>query len=291
MSAAIHGDEIGGVEIIRRLLRLKALRRLVGTLIAVPVVNVYGFVAHSRYLPDRRDLNRAFPGSPTGSLTSRLADVFMREIVSNATHGIDLHTGALHRTNLPQVRVSLAHAEAERLSRAFGAPVVLDANLRDGSLRQAVLEQDLPMLVYEGGEALRFDEISIRAGLRGVVSVMRELEMLPRTQGRRRPPDPFVARSSVWVRAPESGVLRTIVRLGDHVEKGQELAMVSDPLGDESVPLDSPVGGLVIGRTQLPLVNAGDAVFHVASFEEPERVAERVGSFQEALFPDVLDDS
>jgi len=120
---------------------------------------------------------------------------------------------------------------------------------------------------------------------------MRELEMLPRTQGRRRPPDPFVARSSVWVRAPESGVLRTIVRLGDHVEKGQELAMVSDPLGDESVPLDSPVGGLVIGRTQLPLVNAGDAVFHVASFEEPERVAERVGSFQEALFPDVLDDS
>ncbi len=140
LSAAVHGDEINGVEIIRRVLTRPALRSLRGALIAVPVVNVFGFVSLSRYLPDRRDLNRSFPGSATGSLAARLAGTFIREIVEKATHGIDLHAGAVHRSNLPQVRACLDDPETTRLARAFGAPVIINANLRDGSLRQSVLE-------------------------------------------------------------------------------------------------------------------------------------------------------
>ncbi len=139
VSAAIHGDELNGVEIIRRLLEVKALRRLSGTLVAVPVVNVYGLIHQSRYLPDRRDLNRSFPGFAEGSLAARVAHLFIDEIVRHCSHGIDLHTGAIHRTNLPQIRANLDDAETERLAIAFGVPVVLNAALRDGSLREAAI--------------------------------------------------------------------------------------------------------------------------------------------------------
>ncbi|EDN66333.1 Succinylglutamate desuccinylase/aspartoacylase [Beggiatoa sp. PS] len=179
VSAAIHGDELNGVEIIRRLLMRSALRKLQGTLIAIPIVNIYGLLNHSRYLPDRRDLNRSFPGSEQGSLAARLAHQFMTKIVAHCTHGIDLHTGALHRANLPQIRANLDVPETEDLARAFGVPVILNSTLRDGSLREAAAERGIPMLLYEAGEALRFDELSIRAGVRGIIAVMRTLGMLP----------------------------------------------------------------------------------------------------------------
>ncbi|MDH3343556.1 MAG: succinylglutamate desuccinylase/aspartoacylase family protein, partial [Gammaproteobacteria bacterium] len=161
VSAAIHGDEINGVEIIRRLLKLPALKRLHGTIIAVPIVNVHGLINHSRYLPDRRDLNRSFPGTEKGSLAARLAYLFMKEIVAKSTHGIDLHTGALHRNNLPQIRANMDDEETERLALAFNAPVIISSNLRDGSLRESAADYGIPMLLYEAGEALRFDEVSI----------------------------------------------------------------------------------------------------------------------------------
>ena len=138
--AALHGDELNGVEIIRRLLKLRAMRRLNGTLIAIPMVNVYGVIHHSRYLPDRRDLNRSFPGSERGSLASRLADLFMTEIVANCTHGIDLHTGASHRANLPQIRGNLDDEETARLAKLFGVPVLINSRIRDGSLREAAAD-------------------------------------------------------------------------------------------------------------------------------------------------------
>ncbi len=285
VSAAIHGDEINGVEIIRRLLRNPALRRLHGMLIAVPVVNVYGFQIQSRYLPDRRDLNRSFPGSATGSLTARLAHQFMRHVVAHASHGIDLHTGAIHRANLPQIRACLDDAETERLARAFGAPVILNANLRDGSLRQAVLERDIPMLVYEAGEALRFDELAISAGVRGVLSVMRAIGMLPAGKVPKKAVEPFVARSSAWVRAPDSGIFRAAPRLGAKVSKDAVVGVIANPLGENEVEVRAPVAGVVIGRTNIPLVNEGDALLHVASFERPATVAQQVEVFQEALAP------
>lgn len=280
--AAVHGDEINGVEIIRRLLRRPLLHRLRGALIAVPIVNVFGFVGLSRYLPDRRDLNRSFPGSSKGSLAGRIAHTFLTEIVENATHGIDLHTGAVHRSNLPQVRAWLDDKETARLAHAFKVPVIVNANVRDGSLRQEVLERNVPMLVYEGGEALRFNETAIRAGVNGVLSVMQALGMLPGAPPRSSR-KPFISHSRYWVRAPEAGILRTRVRLGVAVGQGDQLGTVVDPLGMEEVQVLASRAGIVIGRTELPLVNEGDALFHIAVFESPLAVADSLERFHEDL--------
>jgi predicted deacylase len=294
VSAAIHGDEINGVEVIRRLLRLPLLRRLRGALLAVPVVNVHGFINRSRYLPDRRDLNRSFPGSERGSLAARLADLFLSEIVANATHGIDLHTGALYRSNLPQVRAHLGDPETARLAHAFEAPVVLDADLRDGSLRAEAVARGIPVLLYEAGEALRFDELAIRAGVKGIVSVMRALGMLPASRSRRtRPaPEPVVARASTWVRAPESGVLRAVAPLGARVAKGDVLGMVSDPFGERESEVASTTRGIIIGRLNLPLVSEGEALFNIAQFERLSTAVAQVEAFTEAhqAEPDLLPD-
>ncbi len=284
ISAAIHGDELNGVEIIRRLLQRKSLRNLRGTLITIPTVNVYGVIHHSRYLPDRRDLNRSFPGSERGSLAGRLANLFMTEIVEKCTHGIDLHTAAIHRSNLPQIRVNLDDAEAESLARAFGVPVILNSSLRDGSLRQAASEKGLPMLLYEAGEALRFDELSIRAGLKGILNVMRSLKMLPERKYKpKKEVEPLVARSSLWVRAPESGMFRAYTSLGQSIEKNHILGAISSPFGDDETEVTAPTSGIIVGRSNLPLINEGDALFHIARFKISEDAAENVEAFTEEL--------
>ncbi|MDH5485605.1 MAG: succinylglutamate desuccinylase/aspartoacylase family protein [Gammaproteobacteria bacterium] len=289
ISAAIHGDEINGVEIIRRLLKLPALKRLRGTIIAVPIVNIHGLINHSRYLPDRRDLNRSFPGTEKGSLAARLAHLFMQEIVSQSTHGIDLHTGAIHRTNLPQVRANLDDEETDRLARAFDVPVIISSNLRDGSLREAAAEYGIPMLLYEAGEALRFDEVSIRAGVKGIVNVMRVLDMLPPSRSKSRQHiEPVVARSSSWVRAPESGILRAMVAPGSRVKKDTLLGVIADPFGETEVKITSTFSGIVIGRSNLPLVNEGDGLFHIARFEHVLEAANKVDEFQEEHSPELI---
>lgn len=280
VSAAMHGDELLGIEIVRRLARHSALSRIRGSLLAVPIVNPYGVLAQSRYLPDRRDLNRSFPGSDTGSLAARLARLFMSEIVSNATHGIDLHTGAQHRFNLPQIRADFSDAENLRLARAFDVPVLLDSNIRDGSLRAVVSEWGLPMLLYEAGEALRYDEMSVRVGVRGVLGVMRELDMLPSARRSRKKRNPYVSKSSRWIRAPKGGVLLDIKPLGSDVVEGDRLAKVADPYGESEEEIIAPFPGIVIGCTHLPLVHEGDAVLHVAKFSDAEEVAEYVDTFQ-----------
>jgi predicted deacylase len=180
------------------------------------------------------------------------------------------------------VRACLDDPETLALARAFGVPVLLNANVRDGSLRQAVLERNVPMLVYEGGEALRFDEQAIRAGVRGVFSVMHHLGMVAfGAPGRRQ--EPVVANSSHWVRAPEAGILRARANLGVPVAAGDVLGVIADPLGTEEAEVRAAHAGVVIARTELPLVNEGDAIFHLATFHRPERVAESVDDFQEAL--------
>lgn len=287
--AALHGDEINGVEVIRRLLRLSAIRRLRGTLIAVPVVNVPGFLSQSRYLPDRRDLNRSFPGSPRGSLASRLARLFLDEIVSNATHGIDLHTGAVHRDNFPQIRGNLDDPETDRLAQAFGVPVVINTGFREGSLREAASRQDVPVIVYEAGEALRFHEASIRAGVKGVVRVMRALGMLPASKRTTPPRRTLTIGSSTWVRAARSGLLRATAALGAQVKKDELLGLIADPYGENEVELHSPADGVVIGRSNLPLVHEGDALFHIARHEGTQVVARSLDDFEpEAAYEEGL---
>ena len=284
VSAAIHGDEIIGVEIIRRLLNLKVLQRLRGTLMAVPVVNIFGFVNSSRYLPDRRDLNRFFPGSGGGSLTSRLADLFMTEIVANCTHGIDLHSGSNHRANLPQIRADLDDPRTRELAVAFGTPVVLNTNLRDGSLRQAVMERGIPMILYEAGEVLRFDELAIRAGVGGILAVMRHLGMLPRSRGIPSRVQPLVARHTSWVRAQTSGMLNTKMALGRRVRRKDRLGVIADPFGTFEEPVVAPVSGIIIGRLNLPLVHEGDAIFHIAQFDDTASATANVVEFQQEMF-------
>jgi predicted deacylase len=283
LSAAIHGDEIIGVEIIRRLLKLKTLRRMRGTLIAVPVVNVYGFINQTRYLPDRRDLNRFFPGSEKGSLTSRLANIFMQEIVANCTHGIDLHAGSHHRINLPHVRACMDNPETEKLAFAFGAPVILDADLRDGSLRQAVEEAGIPMLLYEAGEALRFDEFAVRAGFRGILAVMRSLGMLTTRGVKTSRILPMVASSTSWVRAPASGILRSEIPLGGKIRLNQNIGQIADPFNEHETAVISPVAGIVIGRMNLPLIHKGDALFHIAGFDNTSAVSESLDDFKQEI--------
>lgn len=286
ISAAIHGDEINGTEIIRRLLaRRKILSAVQGTLILVPVVNVFGFNRNIRYLPDRRDLNRCFPGSPTGSLASQIADVFMNEIVHQCTHGIDLHTGGGHRDNLPQIRAYLDNPETNQLAHNFGVPVVINSSLRDGSLRQAAADQGLPLLLFEGGEALRYDEKVIRSGLQGIISVMVAIGMVDgeKISLKKRKQEVFVARSSYWERAPHSGSLRVRKSLGKWVKHKELLGVISDVFGRGRVEVRAERTGIIIGMTRLPLVNNGDALFHIATFEDAAMVAENVELFDEAL--------
>jgi uncharacterized protein len=289
--AALHGDEINGVEIIRRLLRLPLLKQLRGTLLAIPIVNVYGFINRSRYLPDRRDLNRSFPGSARGSLAARLADLFVTEIVEKSDYGIDIHSGAIHRENLPHIRANLDDPKTAALAHAFNVPVLLNANVRDGSLREQAAERGIPIILYEAGEALRFDERAVRAGVKGIVSVMRELDMLPVGRWQRRATQPVIARSSTWVRAPESGILTVAAPLGTRLNKDDVAGIISDPFGQEESEVRSHVSGVVIGRTNLPLVNEGEALFHVATFESSQAAERVIEAFQADPLPPESDTS
>jgi len=278
VSAAVHGDELNGVEIIRRLLRRKSIRSLHGTLLAVPIVNVHGFLDQSRYLPDRRDLNRSFPGSAKGSIAARLANLFVSEIVSKADFGIDLHTGAINRSNFPQIRANLDDPATLDIAEAFGAPVIINSGVIDGSLRATAMKLKIPMLIYEAGEALRFDEFCVRAGLRGVLNVMRSIGMLPVAK-KTKPAKAIIARSTSWVRAPTSGIVTAKVKLGASVTEGQRLATIGDPLGASEVNLTAPFDGIVIGRSNLPLTHEGDALFHLGAFKNIPQVEDSLETF------------
>jgi predicted deacylase len=289
VSAAIHGDEVIGVEIVRRLLRAPQLAALRGTLLVVPVVNSYGFLSRSRYLPDRRDLNRCFPGHPSGSLGSRLAHIFLNEVVLRCDFGIDLHSAAIHRTNLPQVRVSASDKVTHEMAHDFGAPVVLMSPLRDGSLRAVAAKHGTPVVLYEAGEGLRFDEMAVRAGLAGILRVMRGQNMLPAKGIARAKVAPHLCTASTWLRAPVGGLLRTFRAEGETVAKGDVLATISDPFGTVEADLLAPSPGILIGRAILPVVNEGDAIFHLARLEA-KAVEETVDDLASQLETDPLFD-
>jgi uncharacterized protein len=271
IAGVVHGDEILGVEIVKRVAQHHALRELAGTVLAVPIVNAFGFINHSRYMPDRRDLNRSFPGSDRGSLASLLADLFLREVVMRSSFGIDIHTAAQHRTNLPQIRIAPDEPELMALGENFGPPVILISKLRDGTLRQCARDRGVKVLLYEAGEALRFDEGAIETGVGGTLRVMAALGMISHAKVREGPP-PVVSNASTWLRAPEGGILRSSVTIGAMVERGETLGEISNPLGDLSVPVITDAEGIVVGKTNLPVVNRGDALFHVAKLKTPEPV-------------------
>lgn len=289
VSAAVHGDEVIGVEICRRLLRAEQLARLRGTLLVVPIVNTFGFLTRSRYLPDRRDLNRSFPGSETGSLAARLAHIFLHDVVLKCDFGIDLHSAAIHRTNLPQVRVSPGVARTAAMARDFGAPVILTSPLREGSLRGEAQANGVPVLLYEAGEGLRFDEMGVRAGVAGILRVLRGSDMLP-AKGIHKPRHaPYICAHSSWLRAPSGGLLRLYRAEGDMVAEGDVLAAISDPFGEAETELVAPGPGLLIGRAIVPVVSEGDALFHLAKLA-PAANEDVVASLTSQLEADPLFD-
>lgn len=280
VSAAIHGDEVIGVEIVRRLLRATPLSRMAGTLIAVPIVNAFGFLNKSRYLPDRRDLNRSFPGSAEGSLAARLADLFLSEIVARCDFGIDLHSAAVGRENLPQIRLTPGRPGLRALGEAFAAPVTLMSKTREGSLR---LEAGVDVLLYEAGEGLRFDEFAARAGVAGILRVMAARGMiLARGVPKVKHPTVICERSS-WVRAPSGGLLRNLKASGSFVAEGDVLGVVADPFGETEAEVLAERTGVLIGRSTLPVVNEGDALYHVAEPREPDVAEVAVEGFEDPL--------
>lgn len=286
VSAGVHGDEIIGAEIIRRLLARISPGRIAGTLLAIPVVNVFGFVTHDRYLPDRRDLNRSFPGSAGGSLAGQLAHVFKREIIDRADFGIDLHSAAVHRTNLPQIRVTPDSERAYALGLAFGAPALITAPLREGSLRAIARDAGVDMLLYEAGEALRFDDFAIRTGVKGILRVMVELGMLPHRTVDKAPALSARSNSTYWVRAPQGGVFRILKTAGAQIRDGEALGVIADPFGDDEVVVRARGAGIIIGQATLPVVNQGDALLHIAQVTAFDTADDRI----EALTTNILAD-
>lgn len=286
VTAGIHGDELNGVEIARRLIGQK-FRGLRGTLLIVPVVNVSAFLLRSRYLPDRRDLNRLFPGNADGSFGSRIARALMDEVVKKSTHGIDLHTAATGRINLPQTRMADRVEGSREMAKFFGAPVMLKAGNREGSLRSACERRNMPYVLFEAGEALRVELPAVTFGLRGVKRVMRGLGMLQKKSKDREHPSAYCV-GSRWTRASVGGLFRSFVPLGKAVEEGQVLGVIGDPFEDEEVEVVADNEGIVIGRTAASLVDEGDALFHIAQTKgTAERAEERIMQSAEDVLPEV----
>ncbi len=293
VSSTIHGDEINGIEIIKRLLKQEyftKLKNFSGTLIAIPIVNVFGFNDRSRYLPDRRDLNRCFPGTKNGSLASQLAHKFMKEVVKKSDYGIDLHTGSFNRFNYPQVRANLDDKKTLELANAFRAPVMIDANLRDGSLREAVSGISIPVILYEGGEALRFDEEVIEIGFNGIISVMKKIGMIKTSKltTDHKAKKVFIAKSSHWLRASKSGIHIAHKKLGQLVKKGEILGEIANPFGDHKNFIKSNEDGLLIGISKLPLANKGDALFHIATINQTKKGESQINNYDNIEHIDLI---
>jgi predicted deacylase len=262
ITATVHGDELIGVGILRSLLNGCSFADLAGTIVAVPVANVPGFLVLDRRLPDRRDLNRSFPGSRGGSLASRLAEVLFREVVAKSDFGIDLHTAGAERTNYPQVRADLTQPHVASLAAAFGCPLIVDSPGPERSLRSTAVAAGVPTIVYEAGSPLRFERPFIQIGVAGILNVLRSLGMLPGAV--QQPPVRLVLRRPRWVRAKVGGIVDLMVELGQPLGRGDPISVHTNPFGRGQSVLSSPHGGLVLGLTQIPLVHPGDAVCHLA---------------------------
>ncbi|MFU7528189.1 succinylglutamate desuccinylase/aspartoacylase family protein [Qipengyuania sp. ASV99] len=284
ISAAIHGDEIVGTAIIQRIAAAIEPENLSGTLMLVPVVNLFGFMSHTRYLPDRRDLNRCFPGSPNGSLAGQVAHVFFSEVVRRASLGIDIHTAAVHRFNLPQIRIDAGNKRLVELAMAFGAPVIIESPLREGSLRELAKTAGVEMLLMETGEALRFDRFSVETGVNGVMRVLAHMEMIEADDGLTEVGIPARANKTQWVRSPRGGVTHRTRKSGDAVKKGDLLAVVGGVFGEDPLQIISPIDGIIIGHATLPVVHQGEALFHIARIAHPERVGARIESLADAIY-------
>jgi len=261
--AGVHGDETNGIEIVRRFLKNKFNKPKCGTVIAIPVYNVYGFINHSRGLPDGKDLNRSFPGSKGGSLASRVAHFLTTEVIPQVDYGLDFHTGGKSHNNHPQIRAFFDSEKDMELARVFGAPFIIHSPFRERSLRKTSAKVGKQILVFEGGETLRLRKQAVDAGIDGLLRVMKYLGMREEA-----PPitaEPIFIKNSSWVRAKHAGLHHSLVRNGSKVEKKQIIGLITDPYGQFEKPIKSPIDGYVIGINNYPVVNMGDALLHIGT--------------------------
>lgn len=261
LMAGMHGDEVNGIEVIRRMIRRRMLQPKRGTILAIPILNIFGFLNFSREVPDGKDVNRSFPGNAKGSLASRVAARFTQEVLPLVDYGIDFHTGGRSKCNFPQVRCKLEDGDSETLARVFGAPFILNSNYRPGSLRKEAASQGKTIIVYETGESLRFDEPGINLAMEGTYRVMQHLGMIENAVPVSHPP--IICQSTTWIRARRAGLFRSFVKSGQAVNRGQQVGAVSDPFGYATHPITSPVSGYVVGINNMPVVNQGDAILHI----------------------------
>ncbi len=281
--AALHGDELNGIEIIREVLKskqLKNLNKLNGAIIAAPIVNIYGYLYQQRYLMDRRDLNRSFPGSKQGSLTARIANFFYTEVFKKCDYLIDFHTGSLHRANLPQVRAKLSNEVVRKVAHAFGAPVVLNSSIRKGSLREQTIKNKTTLIVYEAGEALRLDPLAIKVGVQGAFNIINYLGINNEIKVKKNRLPPLVCECSAWIRARVSGLFNTNKRLGHLVKSGEKLGVITNPMTLFEETVITPIPGIIIGINNSPLVHEGGALFNIAS---PTKLSKKQITIMEML--------
>jgi uncharacterized protein len=261
LTAGMHGDEINGMEIVRRIIDSGLHRVKRGTVLCMPVINVYGFLNYSREVPDGKDINRSFPGSKTGSLASRVAYHMTHDVIPAIDYGVDFHTGGAMRTNYPQVRCVMQDSLNAELAEAFHAPFTIDSPFRPHSLRQTASKKGKHIIVYEGGESVRFDQQAIEEGVEGTLRLMKHLNMIDSA------PAPKVENkiiwNSAWSRARTAGLFQPLIKCGDMVDKNQSVGTLTDPFGEFKELVKSPSKGYVVGLNNNPVVNAGDALLHI----------------------------
>ncbi len=264
LTGGLHGDEINGIEIVRRMISRKLVTPDRGTVIAIPLMNIYGFIQNVRGVPDGKDINRSFPGSKSGSLAKLVAYTIMNEIIPVIDYGIDFHTGGSSRANLPQIRCVLGEKVNLELAKAFAPPVILHSPLIDMSFRKAAAKKGKQILVYETGESMRFDEKGIKLGIEGTIRVMKHLNMIDKIITKQEHKTEVYS-NSVWARAPLAGLFTPKIELGDIIKKRQLLGAITDPFGIESDKVKSRHDGRVIGLNYSPIVHKGDAIMHIAT--------------------------
>lgn len=290
ISAAVHGDEINGTGAIRQLILDPALQLIAGNLILVPVVNVLGFERHSRYLPDRRDLNRSFPGNSKGSLAARLARLFLDEIVERADYGVDLHSAAVRRTNFPNLRADLENTAVKQVAEAFGCEVTVNEKGPAGCLRRAACDAGCPTFILEAGEVWKVEKLVIEYALRGVHNLLTHLGMI---KGRKQePPYRTIIQDTTWVRADSAGFLQFHVAPGDILSRGAPIASTTSLTGKAGETILSPESGIVLGMTTLPVTAPGEPVCHIGLLSRGQKRIERIvnGLSNDTLHERIRDD-
>jgi uncharacterized protein len=260
LTAGLHGNEINGIEIVRRMIARGLLQPRCGTVVAVPVVNIYGFLQQERYLPDGKDLNRSFPGNRNGSLASRVAYTLVNQILPSIDFGIDFHTGGASKDNYPQIRCVFNSQESMALAKAFAPPFILNSRLIDRSFRKAAQRRGKPIIVFEGGESLRFNEFAIEEGINGTLRLMKHFGMIDES------PEPNLSitmQKSSWIRARSSGLFRTSFKPGQKILRGQRIGSITDPFGMSMVDIKAQRNGYILGLNNMPVISAGDALMHI----------------------------